>query len=127
MNYELCIILVLAWLLDLALGDPSWLPHPVVGFGKVIAWGERHLNKGRHRRLKGAIMTIFLDFIVYISTWALLHSLTSSTCLLPISGEVGKGLSFLLSIIVIFYCLAGTTLIREVRAVFLALWREKES
>lgn len=33
------------WLLDKLLGDQSWLPHPVAGFGKLIAFGERRLNK----------------------------------------------------------------------------------
>ena len=101
---------MLAWFLDLAFGDPSWLPHPVVGFGKMIAWGERHLNKGRHHMLKGAIMTILLDSIVFLATFYILT-------LLPPLGRAGVGF------ITIFYCLAGTTLIREVRAVFLALDR----
>ena len=123
---SLAISVLIAWLLDLVFGDPAWLPHPVVGFGKMIAWGERHLNKGKHRMLKGAIMTILLDCLVFFVTWALLHNLSSLTYLLPITGEVGKGLYFLLSVIVIFYCLAGTTLIREVRQVFLALDRSLE-
>ncbi|MBO4613256.1 MAG: cobalamin biosynthesis protein CobD [Bacteroidaceae bacterium] len=112
-NEELCIALVAAWLLDLILGDPAWLPHPVVGFGKMIAWGERHLNKGRHRKLKGALITIMLDSIVFLSTWILFY-------FLPPLGRVGVGS------LLIFYCLAGTTLIREVRQVFWALDRSLE-
>ena len=108
MHCELCIILVLAWLLDLLLGDPMWLPHPVVGFGKMIAWGERHLNKGNHRMLKGAVMTIFLDSIVFFAIFYFM-------ALLPPLGRAGVGL------VIIFYCLAGTTLISEVRQVFIAL------
>ena len=84
MDYELVIALVVAWLMDLALGDPAWLPHLVVGFGKMIAWGERHLNKGGHRKLKGAVMTVFLDSIVFLSTWLLFY-------LLPPLGRVGVG------------------------------------
>lgn len=45
---------VLAWGLDLWLGDPIQLPHPVVGFGKLIAKGERVWNKGKGRLWKGA-------------------------------------------------------------------------
>ena len=107
------IALLIGWLLDLILGDPAWLPHPVVGFGKMIAWGERHLNKGRHRKLKGTLMTIMLDFIVFFSTWVLFY-------FLPPLGRVGVGA------LLIFYCLAGTTLIREVRQVFWALDRSLE-
>ena len=65
--------LLAGWLLDKLLGDPQHLPHPVVGFGKMISFAEHRLNRG--------------------------------------------------DTIIIFYCLAGTTLIREVRAVFLALDR----
>ena len=101
--------LLIGWLLDLVLGDPSWLPHPVVGFGKMIAFDEKRLNKGSHRKLKGAIMSIFLIVLVFAATWFICYPLTSY-------------LSLLTSIL-IFYCLAGTTLIREVREVFLALDR----
>jgi adenosylcobinamide-phosphate synthase len=102
--------LLIGWLLDLLLGDPSWLPHPVVGFGKIIAYGEKHLNKGRQRMLKGALLAISLIALVFATTYALF-------AFLPPLGRVGVG--FLL----IFFCLAGTTLIREVREVFHALDR----
>ena len=115
MDYECFFPLLVAWLLDLALGDPSWLPHPVVGFGKLIAWGEHRLNKGRHRKLKGAIMTLALDAIVFLVVWGVLRWGTSW----PV-------VYYPLSVILIFYCLAGTTLIREVRQVFLAVDRSLE-
>ena len=99
--------LLIGWLLDLLLGDPSWLPHPVVGFGKMIAFGEKRLNKGSQRKLKGALLTISLITLVFAATWLICYPLTSY-------------LSLLTSIL-IFCCLAGTTLIREVREVFLAV------
>ena len=104
--------LLIGWLLDLMLGDPSWLPHPVVGFGKMIAFGEHRLNKGSHRKLKGALMAIFLIAFVFAVTWLICSFLTS--------------FYLLLTSILIFFCLAGTTLIREVRQVFLALDRSLE-
>jgi adenosylcobinamide-phosphate synthase len=66
---------ITGWLLDFLLGDPAWLPHPVVGFGKLIAVGEKWLNKGRHRRLKGALMAIFLVAATFVATAALLQAL----------------------------------------------------
>jgi adenosylcobinamide-phosphate synthase len=36
--------LVLAYALDLLLGDPEWFPHPVRGFGLLIRAGERWLR-----------------------------------------------------------------------------------
>ena len=101
--------LLVGWVLDLVFGDPQRLPHPVVGFGKAIAFFERRLNKGRHRMLKGALMSIALIAATY---------------------AVGLVFTFhfslLFDVIIIFYCLAGTTLIREVRQVFLAVDRSLE-
>ena len=120
MNEVLLIILplLIGWLLDLLLGDPSWLPHPVVGFGKMIAFGEHRLNRGSYRKLKGGLMSICLIAIVFISVYALLVILP------PLGKVLALQASFVRAVVgslLIFYCLAGTTLIREVREVFLAL------
>ena len=119
------IVLLIAVALDWWLGDPAWLPHPVVGFGKMIAFGERHLNKGSHRKAKGAVLAVSLIALVYVLTWLLLSFLpplgrVGVGSLLPPLGRVGVG------IVLVFFCLAGTTLIREVREVFLALDRSLE-
>jgi len=106
------LILPLAWLLDRLLGDPVWLPHPVVGFGKMISWTERSLNRGHCRMLKGAVVTIALDALIFGVTWVVLYYIRSFVIL-----------HFALSVLLVFYCLAGTTLMREVRQVFLALDR----
>ncbi len=103
--------LLLGWLLDFIFGDPSRLPHPIVWFGKVISWGEHRLNMGNHRMAKGGLMAIILVLMVFFVVWGLKQ-------LLP-----NMGLWLVLDTIIIFYCLAGTTLIHEVREVFLALDR----
>ena len=105
--------LLIGWLLDLLLGDPSWLPHPVVGFGKMIAFGEKRLNKGSHRKLKGAMMSVFLIVLAFTAIYGLF-------AILPPLGRIGVGS------LLVFYCLAGTTLIREVREVFHAVDRSLE-
>ena len=114
--YTLLIALLAGWLLDLVLGDPSWLPHPVVGFGKLISWGEHRLNKGSHRKLKGGILAIGLVLLVFFITFFVFRLLDKS----QISNLKPQ---IFLSSLVVFFCLAGTTLVREVRAVFLALDR----
>ena len=108
--------LLVGWLLDLVLGDPAWLPHPVVGFGKLIAFGEKHLNKGNHRKAKGAVMAILYIIGVFVVVWFLRNQL----CIM------NDALCIVFDVVIIFYCLAGTTLIREVREVFLALDRSLE-
>ena len=106
--------LLAGWLLDKLLGDPQHLPHPVVGFGKMISFAEHRLNRGTHRKAKGAVVALTLIIFVFVAVWLLRTLLTSH---LPVI------VTILLDTIIIFYCLAGTTLIREVRAVFLALDR----
>ena len=109
-------VLLLGWLLDLLLGDPAWLPHPVVGFGKMIAACEHRLNKGNHRKLKGALTAVLLILFVFAVTWIVRDQLVA----------LNSQFSILFDALIIFYCLAGTTLIREVRQVFLALDRSLE-
>ena len=58
--FTLSLPLLAAWLLDRWLGDPVWLPHPVVAFGKMISFSEHLLNKGQNRKLKGALAAIVL-------------------------------------------------------------------
>ena len=105
-----CIALLIGWVLDLLFGDPPRLPHPVVWFGKAIAFCEHRFNRGSHRKLKGAVIAIGLIVGIFILTSFLISSFSH----------------FLISAVLIFYCLAGTTLIREVRQVFLALDRSLE-
>jgi len=112
--------LLIGWVLDLLFGDPARLPHPIVWFGKAIAFFEHRLNKGSHRKLKGAIVAIGLIIFVYVSTWLLLWSI--SHFFIYIS-HYSLLISHLAEGVLIFFCLAGTTLIREVREVFLALDR----
>jgi len=108
--------LLIGWLLDLLIGDPQWLPHPVVWFGKAIAACEHKLNRGHHRNAKGAVVAICLIALVFALTWLFRYWLLS----------LSSYLLLLLDAIIIFYCLAGTTLIREVREVFFALDRSVE-
>ena len=122
--------LLIGWLLDLLIGDPQKWPHPVVWFGKMIASGEKTLNKGNHRKLKGALMAIGLILFVFALAW-MLRKVLGIFALFIYDGTHEQMyqipvLLYIFDALAIFYCLAGTTLIREVRAVFLALDRSLE-
>lgn len=122
--------LLLGWVLDLIFGDPQRLPHPVVWFGQMIAAGERLLNKGGHRKAKGALMAIALILLVFCLAW-MLRRVFGLFALFIYDGSHQQVYQipvflYLLDAVIVFYCLAGTTLIREVRAVFLALDRSLE-
>lgn len=114
--FNLNLPLLTAWLLDHWLGDPAWLPHPVVAFGKAISLCEHHLNKGDARFWKGAAVSLTLVAGVYLLTLLLLHW----------AAYRSSGLLLALQVLLLFYCLAGTTLVREVREVFNAADRSLE-
>lgn len=99
--------LIIGWLLDVIFGDPARLPHPIVWFGRAISFLEHKLNSGSHRTLKGGVAAVGLIAVTYVLSWWLLGSL-SPWLWVRIAVEA----------VLIFYCLAGTTLIREVRMVF---------
>ena len=122
--------LLIGWLLDLFFGDPHKLPHPIVWFGKMIAACEHQYNKGTHRKLKGALIAIGLILFVFATTW-MLRKILGIFALFIFDGTREQVyqipiLLYLFDALAIFYCLAGTTLIREVREVFLALDRSLE-
>lgn len=114
--YILMFPLLIGWILDKLFGDPAGLPHPVVGFGKMISFCERRWNRGGYRRLKGGIVAIALILIVYVGSAWVLHFLF----------VLNSWLGIIVSSILVFYCLAGTTLIHEVKMVFLAADRSLE-
>jgi adenosylcobinamide-phosphate synthase len=57
-------ILILALLLDAALGEPKWLwdriPHPAVLMGRAVGILDRHLNRNRYRLLAGFLALVLL-------------------------------------------------------------------
>lgn len=61
---SLAICLVLAMLLDAALGEPKWLwdriPHPAILMGRVVEVLDKSLNSGAQRRLKGVVTMLVL-------------------------------------------------------------------
>lgn len=111
----LCALLT-GFVADQLVGDPEKLPHPVVAFGKAISFFEKRWNKGRHRILKGSIMTILLVATVY----------TGSLIVLVFAGNSSGLLLYVLISVIVFYCLAGRTLRREVQMVFEAVAESTE-
>ncbi|MCH5319696.1 MAG: cobalamin biosynthesis protein CobD [Paramuribaculum sp.] len=109
------ISLVIGWLADMIFGDPEKMPHPVVIMGKIISTGEKLLNKGQHKVLKGTIMALSLIAITFFVCIVIIQFLSRWEWAL-----------FFFESIMVFYCLAGKTLITEVRNAFLAACRSVE-
>lgn len=103
--------LVAGVILDKILGDPAILPHPVVGFGKLIGFFEHRWNRSGGRKKKGGLAVLLLVTGVFSASWVLMHLCFS------INGWLGMTVASVL----VFFCLAGKTLTDEVRMVFEAL------
>jgi len=65
-------LLLGAFLLDLLVGDPRWLPHPVVLMGKFISYGERLLLRGNRRGdfIAGVALSLLVIAISAGTAWA---------------------------------------------------------
>ncbi len=105
-------LLIIAFVLDLLLGDPRWLPHLIIFYGKLIAFGEKKMNTGEHKFWQGAILTTVLvsgAFLIPSLIKEVLHDFNQYT------------FSSIFSVLMLFYCLANKTLIEEGKAVFVEL------
>ncbi len=69
----------LAYLLDLAIGDPRFLPHPVRGFGWAIRVLEKVLRRPngspRWEKFAGVVLALGLPAAVFFLTWWLIFGL----------------------------------------------------
>ncbi len=102
------IAILAAFILDKLFGDPSWLPHPIIWFGKAISFFDKRLNNGNYRILKGFLVALFLTSFVYTFFFILVRYVYDFNICVGVAIET----------ILIFFGIAGTTLIREGKAVF---------
>ncbi len=106
--------IVLGFFADKLLGDPIWLPHPIVAFGKSISFFTKKLNKGKFKIAKGAFLSLTLTAITFVVFVLLIY----------LSFQISSWLGMIIEAIFIFYGLAGTTLAKEGEAVFKALEKD---
>ena len=94
-------VLPLAFALDLVLGDPRWLPHPVRWMGKAIEIAEPSF-----RKLPGDLIVagaLFAGSLI-ICTWAL------TWILLAVVNRIHPVLNNGFEIILIYYCISAGSL-----------------
>ncbi len=104
--------LVLALGLDMLLGDPEWLPHPIVGVGKLISAGENFIRpRVSNQRLAGILLVGGVVgttvgsavFLIHLGYW--IH---------PLLGKI-------ISVYLIFTALALRSLEQAAKDVYLSL------
>ncbi|UQD50829.1 cobalamin biosynthesis protein CobD [Bacillus methanolicus] len=80
--------IILAFFLDLIIGDPPGWPHPVKWMGALIAFFDKKLNKGNHRRAKGVVMLISVLVIVMGATGLSVYAVYQ---IHPLAGVIWEG------------------------------------
>lgn len=110
------IALAVGFLLDFLLGDPLWLPHPVVAMGKLITWLEKLLRclfpKTPRGELAGGIL---LAVVLPLLSWGVSFACLWLLCL------VHPLLCFAAECWMCYQVLAARGLAQASKAVFLRL------
>ncbi len=114
-EYYLCYIILAAYILDLLLGDPRWLPHPVVWMGNAVSFFETVFRKWiRQEFVSGVFFALFLIF----STWGITFGIVKILSYLhPVAGIA-------VQVILLFFCLSARTLEKAASEVKHALEKE---
>ncbi len=105
-------IIFWAYLLDMLMGDPRRLPHPVVLMGKAISYFETVFRKWiKNEQVSGACFALML----ITGTWTITHVVISG------GGYIHPILGKTIEIILLFFCLSARTLEKAAMDVFDAL------
>lgn len=98
--------LILAFILDLAIGDPRWLPHPVRIMGRAIAHAEKFLRAifgGRAEKAGGILLVIFIVVPSTLIAFLIIVLLRQET----------SGFLLIISKVVLIYLMGTTIALRE--------------
>lgn len=104
-----------AFLLDLVLGDPRWLPHPIRWMGSLISAAEPRFRRlPVSQRAAGALFTAAL----VLGTFAV------GCAVVQLAGFLHPTLGFLAEVLILFYCLSVRSLGDAAEAVHTCLARD---
>jgi adenosylcobinamide-phosphate synthase len=105
-------LLPCAFLLDLILGDPRWVPHPIRWMGKAIEYLEP-----RFRRLRLTLLQSGLLFAVTLiaGTWL------AASALIWLSGLLHPAAAIVLEVVMVYFALSTRSLESSAMAVHASL------
>lgn len=98
--------LLLGFFLDLLIGDPYKLPHPIRLFGHVIGIMESKLNHGFGKKAKGALMVL----VLVPAAWALFYFIIHIS-------QLNLWVYHCIAGVLVFYGLANRNLVDEANKV----------
>src|SRR3989304_8825210 len=108
MNDYLTLQITIAFILDIMIGDPRWLPHPIRIIGRCIEYLEKVL---RSIFVSERMAGIFLTGIIVMGTYLITFRIISFFY------GFGRVWGIAVSIIIIFYSLSIRDLLKETGAV----------
>jgi len=100
----------IAFCIDLLIGDPRFLPHPIVAIGDLISITEKYARKlFRNLKIAGLFFTVFVLAVVLFVTYILLF--------------IAKAINIypFVAVYLLFSCFASTCLAREAKKIYIAL------
>jgi adenosylcobinamide-phosphate synthase len=107
--------LVMACLLDAAIGDPRWFPHPVRFMGTTIVWYESKIRMVIHtpagERAAGIVLAIGLPALTYGIGWLAIE----------MAGRADAGVKTALTVLLAWTTLAARDLFDHAQSVVYAL------
>ncbi len=110
MRLEYQILIAVA--MDLVLGDPQWLPHPVRGIGRLALWFEALSRRALGAtRLAGLFTALSTYAVAGAAAWG---AIQLASAIHPLAGDF-------VSIVVIYTTIAARDLARHSLAVFRSL------
>ncbi|MEK6591204.1 MAG: adenosylcobinamide-phosphate synthase CbiB [Nitrospinota bacterium] len=106
------LVILFAFTLDLLLGDPDWIPHPVRWIGKGIKIVESFLRKTRiPLKISGILLAVCIVLFTFITTFFLIKFTYS----------INTYLGFFISIITVYISIAPRNLHDESMKVYRCL------
>lgn len=106
---------VLAYLLDLLIGDPEGYPHPVRIIGGMVSHLEsilrRYAKSGRDLKIAGFVLCGLTVILAFAATYVLLY----------IAGLIHPYLKYIFDVLIIYTCLATKDLGKAAERVYKAL------
>jgi adenosylcobinamide-phosphate synthase len=102
-------ILFSAFVLDMAMGDPAWLPHPVVGMGKAISFFEQKFRAWIPSPFFSGLG--FALFLITATGTLSFGVIALFSAFHPLAGQ-------LLEVLLLFFCFSSKSLYTAARAVW---------
>lgn len=102
--------LMLAFFVDLAIGDPAWVPHPVRLIGSAIHRCElflrRHFAKPSEEKIAGIFLTVMIVVPAYLAAFLIQKALFM----------ISERVSIIIGMALLVYLIATTIAVRELIA-----------